>query len=172
MYHIVVVDSHVVRVYRTRGPGRLFEQVREFANPDMSRHERDLVSARPGRVLNRAAGIHQALTASSERRRRTEAWLKSVGRTVVTPLMTADSDGLLLVAAPRATESVLAGTRGKPVKERMATHRCNLAGQPIAALQRRLQVALQALARQHAKVAMADREMSGLRAQPTSHTSR
>jgi len=170
MYHIVVVDSHVVRIYRTRGPGLLFEQVREIANPDMSRHERDLVSARPGRVLNRAAGVHQTLTVSSERRRRTEAWLKSVGRTVVTPLVVSDSDGLLLVAAPRATESILAGMR-KSAKERLATHRCNLAGQPIAALQRRLQVALQVLARQHAKVAMADREMSGPRVHSTSHTS-
>lgn len=171
MYHIVVVDSQAVRVYRTRGPGRLFERAREIANPDMSRHERDLVSARPGRVFNRTAGVHQTLTASSERRRRTEAWLRSVGRTVVTPLLAADSDGLLLVAAPRATESILAGMRGKPAKQRLATHRCNLAGQPTAALQRRLQIALQTLARQHAKAAMADREMSGPRVQSTSHSS-
>lgn len=166
MYQIVVVDSRLARIFRTPGPGRKFEAVRELANPGASRHERDLVTSRPGRVFNRVAGVRQALAVQSERRRQTQNWWRSVGRSLSGPLAAPDADGLLLVAGPRAAESILAVMRPGPDRDRLLVHRRNLADQSVAELQRRLQAALQSMARQRTSAALAGSARRGRSSAP------
>jgi Protein required for attachment to host cells len=147
MYYVIVVDAHVARVYGTDGPGHSFELISEALNAGAAPHERDLVSARPGRVINRAAGIRQTLAPThNEGRRRMELWFRSIGRDIVSPLVRQRS-GIVLTAAPRATASILAAVRPRTVDECLVTYRCNLAGHPLASLQRRLQPSLQSLLR-------------------------
>jgi hypothetical protein len=157
MYYVIVVDAHVARVYGTEGPGHSFELISETRNPDAAPHERDLGTARPGRVFNRGAGIRQTLAPThSEGRRLTELWFRSVGRNVVKPLA-GQASGIVLTAAPRAAASILAALRPRPADERVATYRCNLAGHPLISLQRRLQPSLQSLFRPTSEIPARER---------------
>lgn len=52
-------DSHVVRVLRYEPKGAL-EELAVACNSDARMHERELAADRSGRVINSAAGIHQA----------------------------------------------------------------------------------------------------------------
>lgn len=141
MLHILVMDTATARLFMTAGPHKPLVPVCEFVNPAGRAHERDLVSSRPGRVFNRVAGIHQAFEpAMSARNHALVAWLRSLLKPLQSVMRTYNSEGLVLVAAPRL---LAAGRRtlGKQLTVRAEFAR-NLTHLPPLALGQRLQATL------------------------------
>ena len=102
MFHILVINSSAARLFEaTRSDAPLVE-VYDFINPPGHMHDRDLVSARPGRMLNRAAGIHQSLgQRTSTRVHAIARWTHSLGKPIHDLLVARDSRGLVIVGSPR-----------------------------------------------------------------------
>jgi protein required for attachment to host cells len=101
MIHALVADRRTIRVFETSG-GAAPSEVAVLRNPAAVRHERDLVSDRPGRVINRASGAHQAYEPKrSAAEHAMQLWLKQVGPSIRELVQSRRSDGLVLVASPR-----------------------------------------------------------------------
>lgn len=144
--HIVVADSHVVRLLRCElGAGDL-EEVLTFYNSEARLAERELVSDRAGRVMNRPAGVHQAYTP------RLTAAQRSLGRWL-THLMRRElrhvidryhSDGLVLVATARVLSRLRAGLVSKEYPPVVGHLTRNLVQCSVDDLKKRLQPRLAA----------------------------
>lgn len=61
MFHAIVADGHAMRVFETDARGAALDELVMYRNQAGS-HERDLVTARPGRVMNRAAIMRRHCT--------------------------------------------------------------------------------------------------------------
>lgn len=100
MIHILTVDSSVARLYEVTGTRPPLKEIVDFGNEVASLHERDLVTSRPGRSLNRSAGIHQAFEPASAKQVATHRWLKDMSA-LLGSLIGGTAGGLVVVASPR-----------------------------------------------------------------------
>jgi protein required for attachment to host cells len=148
MFHVIVADSQTVRVFETNSTGSTLDELLVFRNEAAHQHERDLVTARPGRVVNRAAGVPQSFDPKvSAKRILTQRWLKGVGTQLQSFLASRRSEAAILVAAPR----MLADLRRHLPNRVRALIRAELARdlmhQPVIVLRKRVQSAVRTAAR-------------------------
>lgn len=148
MIHALVADTRTIRVFEGSPPAKALTEIAVFHNEAAGRHERDLVSDRPGRVVNGASGMHQAYEARTRPTQHAmETWLKAIGSSLQDLLKDRSSDCLVLVAAPRMLAQ-LRKSLPASVRKRVADELpLDLAQQPLADLKKRLQPALAAAAR-------------------------
>jgi len=145
MLHVLIADSAVARLFETADANEPLKEIFMFVNPAARLHERDIVSSRPGRMINRAAGIHQSFDPeTSARSHALVRWVQSLHAPLRALLNEHDSDGLILVAAPRLL-AALRSKLQKRVKIRGELAR-NLAGQPVSSFAKRLQPLLRSAA--------------------------
>lgn len=147
MIHVLVADSRTVRMLQGSTSNALAEVV-AYRNPNFARHERDLVSDRPGRVINAAARIHQAYQPKVPAKRHSMVtWLRSIGPSLQKVMDDRNSDGLVLVAAPRTLAQVRKCLPPSVRQRITAELPLDLAREPLATLRKRLQPTLRATAR-------------------------
>lgn len=101
MIHVIVADSHCLRIYEETARGAP-EEVAVFRNPANARHERDWVSDRPGRVINSASGAHQAYQPRTPASRHGQKiWLRAIAGSVRQLLDERANQALVLIASRR-----------------------------------------------------------------------
>ena len=148
MMHILVADARTVRVFQSSAAPRSFSEIAVFRNSAAGRHERDLVTDRPGRVINRAAGRRQAYEPRTRARQHSmQIWLKQAGPSIRELLESHDTEGLLLVAAPRVLAELRKCLPSQVSGRVIGELPVDLARQGPAALRVRLQPALRDAAR-------------------------
>lgn len=147
MIHALVADRRSIRVFEASRAGAPWE-VAVLRNPDAGPHERDLVSDRPGRVINSASGGHQAYAPKvSARDHALQVWLKQVGPSIRALIDSRQGDGVVLVAAPRML-AALRTSLPASVRKRVAQELpLDLAKSRVADLKKRLRPAMTAAAR-------------------------
>ena len=145
MIHAIVADSRTVRILAGSPPGRELAEVAVFRNQAGWQHERELVSDRPGRVVNSASGARQAFEPKIRASQHMmQTWLRSIGPLLEDLLAVRSSGPLLLVASPRMLTQL---RKALPVAVRKRVSgevRLDLAQQPLGELKKRLQPALRA----------------------------
>lgn len=148
MIHALVADRRSIRVFEASQAAAAPAEVAVLRNPDAGRHERDLISDRPGRVVNGAAGRRQAFEPkSSPMQHAMEVWLKQIGPSLRELIDSRHSDAVVLVAAPRMLANLrksLPATVRKRVKGQIGL---DLARANVASLKKRLGPAMAAAAR-------------------------
>jgi protein required for attachment to host cells len=173
MFHVLIAGNETVRVYETSPTGGALHELAVFHNQVAHQHERDLVASRPGRVVNRAAGIRQAYDPKvTEKQHQTQRWLKLVGVQLQLLLARARSDALILVASPRMLAEL---RRHLPVRVRALIHAelaRDLAHLPKNMLAQRLQPTLRAAARSALRSQPVYRRLPARRGGPGTSTSR
>ena len=102
MIHALVADTRSIRIFeaatRTTAPW----EVAVLRNAAAGSHERDLISDRPGRVINSASGRHQAYERkASAKQHAMQVWLRQIGPSLRELMEARGSDGVVLVASPR-----------------------------------------------------------------------
>lgn len=151
MIHAIVADTRRLRIFEST-EGRAPLELAVFANPAGGKPERELVSDRPGRVVNAASGARQALQAhSSAGEHALQVWLKQVGQPIREMLEARASAGLILFASPRLLPML---RRSLPASVRRLVRKemtLDLARQPSGALRKRIEPTLKIAARQLAK---------------------
>jgi protein required for attachment to host cells len=146
MFHVIVADSHAVRVFETGAKGERLDELVVYRN-QAGKHERDVVTARPGRVVNRAAGIRQSFEPKvSARQYLMQRWLKAVGLGLPSFLASHDSEGLILVAGPRMLANLRRFLPSAVTTRIRAEIPHDLIHQPVIALRKRLQPVVRAAA--------------------------
>ena len=148
MIHALVADTRSIRVFEASSRAAAPAEVAVLRNPDAGRHERDLVSDRPGRVINGASGRHQVYQPkASAMQHAMQVWLKQIGPSLRELIESRRSDGLVLVASPRMLANLgrsLPASFRKLVASEMPL---DLAHASAADLKRRLRPAMAAAAR-------------------------
>ena len=146
MIHAIVADARTVRVFEGSPPGRALAEIAVFRNR-AGHHERDLVSDRPGRVVNSASGAHQAYEPKVRASQHVmQNWLRSIGPSLGALLEARSNESVVLVASPRMLTQLRRALPAAVSKRVTAELRLDLAQQPLGALKKRLQPALQAAA--------------------------
>lgn len=147
MIHAIVADARTVRVFEGSPPSRALAEVAVFRNKAAGHHERDLVSDRPGRVINRASGAHQAyepkLRASQVVM---QSWLRAIGPSLKGLLEARSNDSLVLVASPRMLAQLRKALPVAVSKRVTGELSLDLVQQPLGELKKRLQPAMRAAA--------------------------
>jgi protein required for attachment to host cells len=117
-------------------------------NPDAGRHERDLVSDRPGRVINGASRGHQAYEPKvSAKEHSMQVWLKQIGPSIRELIDSRQGNGVVLVAAPRMLAS-LRKSLPASIRQRVAGEMpLDLTKSSVASLKKRLGPAMAAAER-------------------------
>ena len=145
MIHAIVADSRTVRVFEGSPAGRALAEVAVFRNRAAGHHERDLVSARPGRVINRASGAHQAYEPRVRASQHVmQTWLRAIGPSLKGLLEARSNESLVLVASPRMLTQLRKALPAAVSKRVTGELRLDLAQQPLGELKKRLQPALRA----------------------------
>jgi protein required for attachment to host cells len=146
MIHLLLADTRTLRVLEGTGTAlNALTEVVTFRNPEAARHERDLGSDRPGRVINGPSGIHQAYERSvSAKQHSMTTWLKGIGPSLQNFLASRSSTGVVLVAAPRTLAQVRKCLPVALNKRVVGELRLDLAQRPLGALRKRVQPALRA----------------------------
>lgn len=138
MIHALVADTRSIRVFEVSDRAAPWE-VAVLRNPAAGRHERDLVSDRPGRVINGASGGHQAYEPkASAMQHATQVWLKQVGPSIRELIESRHGDGVVLVAAPRMLVNLRRSLPASIRKRVAGEMRLDLAHQSVANLKKRL----------------------------------
>lgn len=146
MIHAIVADARTVRVFEGSPPGRALAEVAVFRNR-AAHHERDLVSDRPGRVINRASGAHQAYEPKVRASQHAmQSWLRTIGPSLRALLEARGNESVVLVASPRMLAQMRKALPAAVSKRVTGELRLDLAHQPLGALKKRLQPALHAAA--------------------------
>lgn len=148
MFHVLIADGMTVRVYETNPTADALHELAVFHNRVAHQHERDLVTSRPGRVVNRAAGIRQSYDPKvTAKQYQTQRWLKLVGVQLQLLLASQRSDAVILVASPRLLAEL---RRHLPARVRALIHAefaRDLVHLPQNVLAQRLQPTVRAAAR-------------------------
>lgn len=80
MIHALVADTRSIRIFAAADRAGAPWEVAVLRNAAAGRHERDLISDRPGRVINGASGRHQAYERkTSAKQHAMQVWLKEIG---------------------------------------------------------------------------------------------
>ena len=147
MIHAIVADARTVRVFEGSPPGRALAEVAVFRNQAGGHHERDLVSDRPGRVVNSASGARQAYEPKVRASQHVmQRWLRAIGPSLEDLLEVRSSESLVLVASPRMLAQLRKALPVAVRKRVTGEVRLDLAQQPLGELKKRLQPALRAAA--------------------------
>jgi protein required for attachment to host cells len=148
MIHALVADRRSIRVFEGSGRAGTPWEVAVLRNPAAGRHERDLISDRPGRVVNRASGARQAYEPkASARQHALQVWLKQIGPSIRELIDSRAGDGVILVAAPRMLAN-LRSSLPPSIRRRVAGEMpLDLAHASVASLKKRLGPAMAAAAR-------------------------
>lgn len=139
MIHVLVADNRSIRLFEARPPQCRLEELAIFRNLALGKHERDLQSDRPGRVVGGVSGVHHSYepsTRPSEHVR--QHWFRSVGPSLQSFLADRRSDALVLVAAPRVLSFLREGLPATLRRRVAAEVRLDLGRHPPSALTRRL----------------------------------
>ena len=148
MIHIVIADARTLRIFESAGSTRTLEEIAVFRNVAAGRHERDLVSDRPGRVVNSAARTPQSYEPRTRARLHSmQAWLRDLRPSLRELLRSRRSEGVVLVAAPRMLGELQRQLPPDIRKQVAGALPLDLARQPLAALKKRLQPAVRAAVR-------------------------
>ena len=148
MIHALVADRRSIRVFEGSGRAGTPWEVAVLRNPDAGRHERDLISDRPGRVVNRASGARQAYEPkASARQHALQVWLKQIGPSIRELIDSRDGDGVILVAAPRMLANLRSSLPASIRKRVTGEMPLDLAHASVASLKKRLGPAMAAAAR-------------------------
>lgn len=155
MIHVLVADSRTLRVFEGSVAPRSLTEIVDFRNPFAGRHDRDLVSDRPGRVIHAAAGLRHAYEPREHARLHSmQTWLRTIAEPLREVLDARNAEAVVLVAAPRMLGEL---HRRLPatIRHRVAAELpLDLTRQPLVALRSRLRHVLRAA------------ERKALRAQP------
>lgn len=151
MIHAIVADTRRIRVFEAVSDRAPLE-LAVFVNPAGGKAERDLVSDRPGRVINPASGARQALQSHQPAREHIlQVWLKEVGQPLHALLKARSSTGVVLFASPR----LLSGLRHcLPESLQRSVHKevaLDLANQASGPLRKRIEPEIRALEQQLSK---------------------
>lgn len=139
MLHILIADRRTLRVLESSGASPALEEIAVFRNAAAGRHERDLVSDRPGRVINAAAGTRQSYEPrTSARLHSMQVWLRELRPSLRELLGSHDSGGLVLVAAPRMLAELQRQLPPDLRSRVVGTMPLDLVRTPLAALKGRL----------------------------------
>lgn len=145
MIHAIVADTRRVRVFEAVSDCAPLE-LAVFANPAGGKPERDLVSDRPGRVINTTSGAHQALQShATAREHALQLWLKHIGEPLRELLEERSSAAIVLFASPRLLPML---RRRLPSSLRHLVHKevaLDLAHQPSGALRKRIAPVIRAV---------------------------
>ena len=148
MFLAILADNQTLRVIEVAPIGMALREVAEFRNRAAACHERDLVTARPGRVFNRAAGTRQAYEPkTSAKQTLTRRWLKAVGVQVQSLLSERGVQALILVAAPRMLAEMRRALPASVLTQVRAQLARDLIHQPNMILRKRLQPCVRAAMR-------------------------
>ncbi len=102
MLHLLIADNAAARLFQAPDSNRSITEIYTFINPAARVHERDIVSSRPGRMINRVAGIHQSFEPETSARHHVlAAWVHSLKKPLRALLSERKSEGLIVVASPR-----------------------------------------------------------------------
>jgi protein required for attachment to host cells len=102
MIHILVADQKRLRVFESGANAAVLNELAVFQNRAAALHERDLVSDRPGRVMNGSGRVRHAYEPkTSERHMTLERWMRGIGGPLQDLLTSHDCKAVVLVAAPR-----------------------------------------------------------------------
>jgi protein required for attachment to host cells len=147
MIHAIVADARTVRVFEASPRGRALVEVAVFRNQAAGHHERDLVSDRPGRVVNSASGAHQAYEPKVRASQHSmQSWLRAIGPALKEFLETRHNESLVLVAAPRMLAQLRKALPVAVSKRVTSEVRLDLAQHPLGELKKRLLPALSPVA--------------------------
>lgn len=143
MIHALVADTRSIRVFEASDRASAPSEVAVLRNPVAGRHERDLVSDRPGRIINSACGVHQAYEPKrSAAEHAMQVWLKQVAPSIRELVQSRRTDGLVLVASPRILAHLRRSLPASVRKLVAGEIRLDLAHASAADLKRRLRPAI------------------------------
>lgn len=104
---ILVADRGAARLFECAAPKAALQPLAEFANAGLGTHERDLVSARVGRMRNPTGGRPQTLAArTTAREHAVDTFARAIARRVGGQATARGHDALILVAEPRLLGSI------------------------------------------------------------------
>jgi protein required for attachment to host cells len=134
-YTVIVVDHSNAGIYRLVSIAAPLRKLGELANPDGHRHERDLGSSAPGRVMGWGGVRHAYSPRHSRLEHSTERFVRAVIAAAERPVPGRAGREVLLVAAPE-----LRGVfrRLVPRAWQVTDLPCNLARLPPTALRARI----------------------------------
>jgi protein required for attachment to host cells len=148
MIHALVADTRSIRVFEASAGAPSPAEVAVLRNPEAGHYKRDLVSDRPGRVINSASGRHQAYEPkASPKQHAMQVWLKQIGPSLSELIDSRQGDGVLLVAAPRMLASLRKSLPASIRKRVAGEMRVDLTHASVASLKKRLGPAMVAAAR-------------------------
>lgn len=102
MIHVLIADQKRLRVFESGANAAELNELAVFQNRSAALHERDLVSDRPGRVMNGSGMIRHAYEPKTTERQMTlERWMKEIGGPLQDLLTSHDCKAVVLVASPR-----------------------------------------------------------------------
>jgi protein required for attachment to host cells len=148
MMHALVADTRSIRIFEASGRAGAPWEVAVLRNAAAGRHERDLVSDRPGRVINGASGSHQAYERkASAKQHAMQIWLKQIGPSLRELIESRESDALVLVASPRMLGNLRKSLPASIRKLVAGEMPLDLTNASVADLKRRLRPAMSAASR-------------------------
>ncbi|HEX2492551.1 MAG TPA: host attachment protein [Steroidobacter sp.] len=151
MFHVIVADAKTVHVFESGADDAGLRKLAAFHNPDAKAHERDLVTDRPGRTASSANKARQAYEPNvTARQHALQRWLKLIGGQLQRLLAARRSEGCVLIAGPRLLAQLRSSLPAKLSALNRVELQRDLATQPAAALERRVQPALRELRRRRA----------------------
>jgi protein required for attachment to host cells len=135
--HVIVADSARADFYEMDSATARLRKIRVMTNPAARKHERDLASGAPGRVLNRMGGVRHALQQHQTPKEHAAAkFSQALARAIAADV---GDHRFLLVAAPRLLGAIrrpLAKLAGERIIGELPRDLIDL---PRAQLQQRVQ---------------------------------
>ena len=102
MIHVLVADQKRLRVFESGVNAAVLNELAVFQNRGAMLHERDLISDRPGRVMNGSANIRHAYEPKTSAKQMTlERWMRAIGEPLQDLLVSHNCKAVVLVATPR-----------------------------------------------------------------------
>jgi protein required for attachment to host cells len=148
MIHALVADTRSIRIFEGAGRTGAPWEIAVLRNAAAGRHERDLISDRPGRVINGPSGRPQAYERkASAKQHAMQVWLKQIGPSLRELIESRDCDRLVLVASPRMLGNLRKSLPASLRKLVAGEMPLDLTKASVADLKKRLRPAMAAAAR-------------------------
>ncbi|MCC6172196.1 MAG: host attachment protein [Gammaproteobacteria bacterium] len=133
---VIVADTSGADLYDLPARRAALQKVGSIANEGAARHERDLGSGPPGRVLNRIAGARHTLQPrESQKQHATARFARTLARAAGVNARSPGVDGLVLVASPRFLSAVKSHLPKSTLSRVIGEVRLNLVEAPRSELQ-------------------------------------
>lgn len=139
---VFVTDASRADIYDLESPRSRLRKNGSIVNPVARRHDRDLGSDAPGRVLNRMGGVRQAYQPRIPlKRRAAESFARIVAEAISAA---AQNHDIVLVAAPRQMGTIRRSLTAPVLARIVGELRHDLVDLPQLQLQRRIRKQLMA----------------------------